>query len=136
MITHSLTLRNYFVLYHQQYYCNSQICLNKLKGTCLRQIPVYKEKFNFLHWMNVCLMVFNATFNNISVISWRSVLLLEETRGSGENHRPVSNHWQTLSQIVVHLALIERFELTTSVVIDNDYIHCKDMKLWIDQFLC
>ena len=29
-------------------------------------------------------MVFNATFNNISVISWRSVLLVEET---GENHR-------------------------------------------------
>jgi hypothetical protein len=25
-------------------------------------------------------MVFNATFNNISVISWRSVLFLEETR--------------------------------------------------------
>jgi hypothetical protein len=27
----------------------------------------------------VCLMVFNATFNNISVISWQSVLLVEET---------------------------------------------------------
>ena len=27
----------------------------------------------------VCLIVFNATFNNISVISWRSVLLVEET---------------------------------------------------------
>jgi predicted permease len=27
----------------------------------------------------VCLFVFNATFNNISVISWRSVLLVEET---------------------------------------------------------
>jgi hypothetical protein len=26
----------------------------------------------------VCLMVFNATFNNISVISWLSVLLVEE----------------------------------------------------------
>jgi len=24
-------------------------------------------------------MVFNATFNNISIISWRSVLLMEET---------------------------------------------------------
>jgi uncharacterized DUF497 family protein len=24
-------------------------------------------------------VVFNATFNNISVISWRSVLLMEET---------------------------------------------------------
>jgi hypothetical protein len=34
----------------------------------------------------VCLMVFNATFNNISVISWWSVLFVEETRGPGENH--------------------------------------------------
>jgi hypothetical protein len=39
-------------------------------------------------------MVFNATFNNISVISWRSVLLVDET---GENHRPAVSHWQTLS---------------------------------------
>ena len=28
----------------------------------------------------VCLMVFNATFNNISFISWRPVLLVEETK--------------------------------------------------------
>jgi hypothetical protein len=33
-------------------------------------------------------MVFNVTFNNISVVSWRSVLLLEENRVPGENHRP------------------------------------------------
>ena len=39
-----------------------------------------------------CLMVFNATFNNISVISWRSVLLVEETGGPGENHRPIASH--------------------------------------------
>ena len=31
------------------------------------------------HKFQVWFMVFNATFNNISVISWRSVLLLEET---------------------------------------------------------
>jgi len=31
-------------------------------------------------------MVFNATFNNILVISWRSVLLVEETGVPGENH--------------------------------------------------
>jgi hypothetical protein len=30
-------------------------------------------------------MVFNATFNNISVILWRSVLLVEETVVPGEN---------------------------------------------------
>jgi hypothetical protein len=33
-------------------------------------------------------MVFNTTFNNISVISWWSVLLVEETGVPGENHRP------------------------------------------------
>jgi hypothetical protein len=44
----------------------------------------------------VCLMVFNATFNNISVISWRSVLLTEKTGVPRENHRPVVSHWQTL----------------------------------------
>jgi hypothetical protein len=33
-------------------------------------------------------VVFNATFNNISVISWRSVLLVETKTGvPGENHR-------------------------------------------------
>jgi hypothetical protein len=46
-------------------------------------------------------MVFNATFNNISVISWQSVLLVQETRVPGENHRPVACHWQTLSHNVV-----------------------------------
>jgi hypothetical protein len=52
-------------------------------------------------------MVFNATFNNISVISWRSILLVDENRGPGENHRPVASHWQTLPHNVVHLALIQ-----------------------------
>jgi len=37
-------------------------------------------------------MVFNATFNNISVILWQSVLLVEETGVPGENHRPVASH--------------------------------------------
>jgi len=46
-------------------------------------------------------MVFNATFNNISVISWWSVLLVEETGGPGENHQPATSHWQTLSHNVV-----------------------------------
>jgi len=43
------------------------------------------------------LVVFNATFNNITVISWLWVLLVEETGVPGENHRPVASHWQTLS---------------------------------------
>jgi hypothetical protein len=46
-------------------------------------------------------MVFNATFNSISVIQWWSVLLVEETEIPGENHRPVASHSQTLSHNVV-----------------------------------
>ena len=52
------------------------------------------------------LMVFKATFNNISVISLLSVLLVVETGRPGKKHRPVASHWQTLSHNVVHLALI------------------------------
>ena len=33
---------------------------------------------------------FNATFNNISAISWRPVLVVKEAGVPGENHRP----WQ------------------------------------------
>ena len=51
-------------------------------------------------------MVFNATFNNISVISWRSDSLVEETGVPEENHRLVANHWKALSHNVVHLALV------------------------------
>jgi hypothetical protein len=37
-------------------------------------------------------MVLNATFNNISVILWGSVLLVVKTGVPGENHRPVASH--------------------------------------------
>ena len=48
-------------------------------------------------------MVFNVTFNNISAISWWSVLLVEESGVSGENLQ------QTLSHNLyrVHLAMSE-----------------------------
>jgi hypothetical protein len=35
--------------------------------------------------------VFDATFNNLSAISWRSVLLEDETEVPGEDHRPVTS---------------------------------------------
>jgi len=42
-------------------------------------------------------MVFNATFNNIPVMSWWSVLLVEETGVPGENHRHTFSHAVVLS---------------------------------------
>ena len=72
----------------------------------------------------VCLMVFNATFNNISVRSWRSVLL-EETGGPGENHRPVARHCK-FYHIMLYTSPLSRFDLTLSVVISTDCIRsCK-----------
>ena len=70
-------------------------------------------------------MGLNTTFNNISVISWRLVLVMEKTidqpqvpdklyhimlywvhLADGENHWPATSPWQTLSHNVVssHLA--------------------------------
>ena len=40
--------------------------------------------------VRVRLIVFNV--KKISVISWRSVLLAEETGVPGENHRPTASH--------------------------------------------
>ena len=77
-------------------------CYNSLLSLVFHFILYYEQ---FKDWL-VDFMVFNATFNNILAISWRSVLLVEETRVPGENHQPVASHWQTLSHSVVHLALI------------------------------
>ena len=40
-----------------------------------------------LLWVSI--MEFDAIFSNISIILWRSVLLVEETV---ENHRPIASH--------------------------------------------
>ena len=39
--------------------------------------------------VRVRVMVFKVTFNNISAISWQSVLMVKET---GENHQTASSH--------------------------------------------
>ena len=54
-------------------------------------------------------MVFNTTFNNVSVISGWSVSSVEETGVPTENHRPVASHWQTFSQkVAISTPLHER----------------------------
>jgi hypothetical protein len=54
-------------------------------------------KYKCVRGLGTIVMVFNATFNNISAISWGSVILVEETGVPGENPGPVVSHWQTLS---------------------------------------
>ena len=73
----------------------------------------------------ICLMVFSATFNNITDISCRSVLFVEETGGPGENY-DLSQVTDKLYHIMLYSSPWSRFELTTSVVIGTDCIgSCK-----------
>jgi hypothetical protein len=46
---------------------------------------IRSDRFHNIHGL-VWLMVFNVTFTNISVILWRSDLLVGETGVPGENH--------------------------------------------------
>jgi len=53
--------------------------------------------------------VFNATFSNISAISWRSILVVDEAGVPGENHQPTGK--------LYHLRL--RVECTLLVIYKN-----------------
>ena len=112
-------------------------CYGKVRSSCsisrTRRVTIVTNPVISHEWgktkiviVRARIMKLNATFNNISVISSQSVLLIEETEVLGENHRPAASHWQ-LDHIMlfrVHLARAG-FELTTCVVIGTD---------WIDSF--
>ena len=78
-------------------------------------------------WCRFRVMVLNATFNNISVISCPSILLVKQTGVPGENYRPAA-----IIDKLYRIALYRLYlawagcELPTSVVICTDCIgNCK-----------
>ena len=81
---------------------------------------------------SVRVMVFNTTFNNISVISWWSLLLMEKT---GKSHWSAASPWQMLSHNVVSSTTRpSEFELSTLVVIGTerpyDHYHNDPLKIY------
>ena len=80
-----------------------------------------------VHWPFYCrvkvrVMVFNATFNNISVISWQSVLLVEETGV------PVSCY------CAVHVYVVHFYNSVWTVWVDANshryYFYCITVGRW------
>ena len=54
-------------------------------------------------------MAFNASFNHISAVLRRSVLLMEETGESGENYRPAASYGKRYHILLfrVHIVMSE-----------------------------
>ena len=51
------------------------------------------KRYMYTHLVWFVFIVFNATFSNISAISWRPVLVVEKVGVPGENHQPWASNW-------------------------------------------
>jgi hypothetical protein len=73
-------------------YSSEQMLKILQTGSCLYNI-LATNFIMILNWRkSATVMVLNTTFNNISAMSWQSVLLVEEIGVSRENHRPAASH--------------------------------------------
>ena len=55
--------------------------------------------------------MYNATFNNISVISWRLVLFEEETEGSRENQHQIGGSIRALQRFCIAHVILKFLEI-------------------------
>jgi hypothetical protein len=67
--------------------------LNSSRSYRIPKVKIKRElQISEISQMYLLLYTWFVGFNNISVILWWPVLLVEETRVPGENHRPVASH--------------------------------------------
>ena len=92
------TNNGYSKIYDEDYYIpieyQTPFC-HKYAKMIKYTLPMENQTPHFLNKIRI--LVFNAIFNNISAISWRPVLVVEEAGVPGENHRPWASNWSTVS---------------------------------------
>ena len=84
-------------------------------------------------------MVFNPTFNNISVISWWSVLLVGDTGIPGETHRHIASHcfqikgYNNYSSIVVPIErVLSNKNIALTTILSIVHWIAKHLKFYIN----
>ena len=75
---------------HLSIFCLAYICIGCTSPLSRMQCTAYVMIFNDL---KIWFIVLNATVSNISALSWRPVLVVEEAGVPGENHRPWTSNW-------------------------------------------
>jgi hypothetical protein len=80
--------------------------VNCKKG-CTRLTAASNKAYQLYVWLIDWFLVFNTTFSNISAISWRPVLVVEEAGVPGENHRPWVSNWLIDQSRVSYVYLVE-----------------------------
>ena len=91
--------RKLFISYFQNAFTTKCVFLESSFTSMVRVETSYYHHLAFIIVQKLFLchsvdqdVVFSVTFNNISVISWRSVLLVEEIGITEENNRPAASH--------------------------------------------
>jgi hypothetical protein len=73
--------------------CTQRLYNRETQVVCIKYtLPLTRIELTTLVGVGVRFIVLNATFNNISAISWRSVLMVEETGVPRENNGSAASH--------------------------------------------